>query len=55
MTESDVRASLGEPDQIGTTETEHGAREQWYYKTGSPAKEHLYFDDGILNSWQSGH
>ena len=55
MTESDVRASIGEPDQISSTETEHGTREQWYYKTGSPAKEYLNFDDGTLTSWQSGH
>jgi len=55
MTESDVRASIGEPDQIGSTETDHGTREQWYYKTGSPGKEQLYFDDGTLTIWQPGH
>jgi hypothetical protein len=55
MTESDVRASIGEPDQIGTTDTDHGSREQWLYKTGSPGKEHLFFDDGTLTSWQPGH
>jgi hypothetical protein len=55
MTESDVRASIGEPDEIGSTETEPGTREQWYYKTGSPGKERLYFDDGTLTNWQSGH
>lgn len=55
MTESDVRASIGEPDQIGTTDTDHGSREQWDYKTGSPGKEHLFFDDGTLTNWQPGH
>jgi len=55
MTESDVRASIGEPDQIGSTETEYGTRERWYYKTGSPAKEYLNFDGGTLTSWQSSH
>jgi hypothetical protein len=55
MTESDVRASMGEPDQIGTTDTDHGSREQWLYKTGSPGKEHLFFDDGTLTSWESSH
>ncbi|MGD1017709.1 MAG: hypothetical protein ABSA12_00170 [Verrucomicrobiia bacterium] len=55
MTESDVRASIGEPDQIGSTEMEHGTHEQWYYKTGSPGKEYLYFDGGTLTSWQSDH
>jgi hypothetical protein len=55
MTETDVRASLGEPDEIGSTETSHGTREQWYYKTGSPDKERLYFDDGTLTNWRSIH
>jgi hypothetical protein len=53
MTESDVRASIGEPDEIGTTDTDHGSREQWYYKTGSPGKEHLIFAGGTLTDWQS--
>jgi hypothetical protein len=53
MTESDARASIGEPDQIGTTETDHGSRERWYYKTGSLGEEYLDFDDGTLTSWQS--
>lgn len=55
MTESDVRASIGEPDQIGTTDTDHGSREQWLYKAGSPGKEHLFFDDGTLTRWESDH
>jgi len=55
MTESDVRASIGEPDQIGTTDTDHGSREQWLYKTGPPGKENLLFDDGTLTGWQPGH
>jgi len=55
MTESDVRASIGEPDQIGSTTTEHGTHEQWLYKSGSPGKEYLDFDDGTLTSWQAGH
>lgn len=55
MTESDVRASIGEPDQISSTETDHGTHEQWYYKTGSPAKEYLNFDDGTLTGWESRH
>jgi hypothetical protein len=55
MTESDVRASIGEPDQIETTATDHGSREHWYYKNGPPAKEHLFFDDGTLTGWQPAH
>jgi hypothetical protein len=55
MTESDVRASIGEPDQIDSNETEHGTHEVWYYKTGSPGKERLYFDAGVLTSWESAH
>lgn len=55
MTESDVRASIGEPDEISSTETSRGTDEQWDYKTGSPGKEHLSFEDGTLTSWQSAH
>lgn len=55
MTESDVRASIGEPDQISTTDTDHGSLEQWYYKTGSRGKDYLNFDDGTLTSWQPTH
>jgi hypothetical protein len=55
MTESDVRASIGQPDQIGTTKTEQGTREQWLYKFGASARERLYFDDGTLTSWQPAH
>ena len=55
MTETDVRASIGEPDEISSTETNPGNHEQWYYKTGSPAKEYLNFDDGVLTSWRSAH
>ncbi len=55
MTETDVRASIGEPDEISSTETNPGAHEQWYYKTGSPAREYLNFDDGVLTSWRSAH
>ena len=52
MTENDVRASIGEPDEIATTLTDHGVREQWYYKTGPPGKEHLNLEDGTLTGWQ---
>jgi hypothetical protein len=55
MTESDVRASIGEPDEISSTEVAHGTDEQWYYKTGPLANEHLYFDGGTLTTWQPGH
>jgi hypothetical protein len=55
MTESDVRASIGEPDQISSTETDPGTHEQWYYKTGSPGKEYLSFDSGTLTGWRSAH
>jgi hypothetical protein len=55
MTETDVRASIGEPDQISSTETNPGNHEQWYYKIGSPGREYLSFDDGVLTSWESGH
>ncbi len=55
MTESDVRASIGEPDEISSTETNPGNHEQWYYKTGSPGREYLSLDDGVLTSWRSAH
>ncbi|HVM63140.1 MAG TPA: hypothetical protein VMV72_19935 [Verrucomicrobiae bacterium] len=52
MTESDVRASIGEPDEIASTPTKTGSREQWDYTAGPHGKEHLDFEDDTLTGWR---
>jgi len=42
-----VRASWGEPKDTNRTVTAHAVHEQWVYHSRS-----LYFDDGVLTSWQ---
>ncbi len=49
MPESEARAKFGEPDKINRTVTEGGTHEQWVY---SAAHVYLYFDNGLLKSWQ---
>jgi|SRR5579862_3248398 len=51
MTETDARASIGEPDQISSRGSEHGAHEQWEYQTESGHHRWLYFDGGTLSTW----
>jgi len=51
MTESDARASIGEPDQITSRGSEHGAHEHWEYQTESGHHRWLYFDGGTLTTW----
>ncbi len=49
MTYDEVKASLwGEPYDINRTVTQYGTHEQWVYGNG----QYLYFDDGILTSFQ---
>ena len=52
MSESDVRASIGEPDQITSHLTDHGTAEQWDYQPGSPHHRTLFFDSGTLYHWE---
>lgn len=48
MTDEMARDALGRPNDINRTTTSWGIREQWVY----PNRVYLYFEDGILTSWQ---
>lgn len=53
MTKKQVRSSLGLPNDINKTVLEYGVHEQWIYKGfGHQEVSYVYFDDGILTSWQ---
>lgn len=47
MTDEMTRVSLGSPDDINRTVGSWGTHEQWVYDS-----LYLYFEDGILTSWQ---
>lgn len=48
MTQSQVIASFGHPGTINRTSGSWGVYEQWVYSRG-----YLYFENGILTSWQN--
>lgn len=48
MDKEQVTAVMGEPSKINRTVTAFGTSEQWIYGKGT----YLYFDSGILTSWQ---
>lgn len=49
MTDDMAKASIGYPDDINRTVTRYGTHEQWVY---NKKDMNLYFDDGVLTSWQ---
>ena len=49
MTRDMARESLGRPSDINRTVNAFGTREQWVYRRYDL---YLYFDDGVLTSWQ---
>ena len=49
MTDDMARNSMGRPDDINKTVNRWGVSEQWIY---DKKDMYLYFDDGILTSWQ---
>lgn len=50
MTSEMARLSLGDPNDINRTVTSRGIHEQWVY--GYSNRKYLYFENGILKSWQ---
>lgn len=50
MTKEQVEASWGQPRDVNRTVGSWGVHEQWIY--GSYAGCYLYFEEGILTSWQ---
>ena len=48
MSDEMAREALGRPNDINRTTTSYSVREQWVYPNG----KYLYFEDGVLDSWQ---
>ncbi|GMV29539.1 MAG: hypothetical protein AMXMBFR59_16640 [Rhodanobacteraceae bacterium] len=44
---------LGEPEDVNTTTTARGTREQWVYSAGKYEHAYLYLDNGIVTAIQA--
>ena len=59
MMDNEVIKSIGRPNRINRSVGKWGTHEQWVYsdrfnKKGQPLKDkYLYFENGILTSWQN--
>ena len=53
MSTDQAIASWGKPDDINKTVTSLGVHEQWSYERGDFSYQFLYFDDGILTTFQN--
>ncbi|MBE2293987.1 MAG: DUF4124 domain-containing protein [Phycisphaerales bacterium] len=51
MTMEEVRRSWGSPDKKNTSFVAGHSHEQWVYRRGSVQSQYLYFEDGMLTSW----
>ena len=49
MSAEQVRESIGSPKRVNSTVGAYGSTEQWVYGVG----KYLYFEDGVLNSYQN--
>jgi len=52
MNQVEVHASIGLPHDKNKTVGAWGVHEQWIYLTDGYDRMYLYFEDGILSSWQ---
>ena len=52
MTQNEVIASHGTPDDINFSGGEYGTLEQWIYRYGYNETKYLYLKGGSLKSWQ---
>ena len=52
MTAEQVRASWGPPHDINRTVTANSVREQWVYGYGASTRKYVYFENGVVTSWQ---
>jgi len=52
MTSAMARESLGRPSDVNRLVFSWGVKEQWVYERGAYNRVYLYFDDGVLTSWQ---
>lgn len=50
MSDTMARESWGEPEQINRSVGSWGVHEQWVY-----GDNYVYFEDGVLSSWQTSH
>lgn len=56
MTAAQVRAlprPWGEPEDVNTTTTARGTREQWVYSAGKYEHAYLYLENGIVTAIQA--
>lgn len=52
MNKEQITTLLGEPNDINRTVTKNGISEQWIYGSLGYGAKYLYFEDGLLESWQ---
>jgi hypothetical protein len=50
MTDGMAQESIGSPDNVNRSNYSTGTQEQWVYKN-----RYLYFENGVLKSWQDHH
>ncbi len=53
MTKEDVIESIGRPYEINRDNYSGDVQEQWVYGVSIAYRKYLYFEDGILTSWQN--
>lgn len=52
MTSDQVILSWGTPERVNRADGSWGVREQWIYQNTKGEVTYLYFDNGMLASWQ---
>ena len=53
MTKEQAIYSWGRPDDINSSTGSWGTHDQWVYNRGELSTQYLYFENGILTSWQN--
>ena len=53
MTKEQAIYSWGRPDDINSSTGSWGTHDQWVYRRGELSTQYLYFENGILTSWQN--
>jgi len=52
FSEEQAIAAWGRPDDINRTVGQWGSHEQWVYERGDYEMQYLYFENGVLTSFQ---
>jgi hypothetical protein len=52
FTREQVVLSWGKPDHVNTTRTLVGIHEQWVYGEPPFPKSYVYFENGLVKSWE---